>query len=102
MACVVCDHTMQCLGEDKGLRRFWCPRCGTLKEQALSRRDQDYGMPMDEFWESPRWTRLLLDAQWHEVKEELLSAQRMRKALAELKQAEIVPGTSADNAVERG
>lgn len=28
MACSVCDHTMQNVGPS----RWWCPRCGALKE----------------------------------------------------------------------
>lgn len=39
MACPTCDHTMHNLGIDgKGpvgmtRRVFWCPRCGTLREE---------------------------------------------------------------------
>lgn len=39
MACPTCDHTMQGLGlTTTGQRWFWCPRCGTLTEQAPGRR----------------------------------------------------------------
>jgi Zn-finger nucleic acid-binding protein len=31
MSCPVCDHTMQNLGT-VDYRLWWCPRCGTLKE----------------------------------------------------------------------
>lgn len=100
MACLVCDHTMQCLGEDKGIKRFWCSRCGTLKDEVPSRRDEDYGLPSYESWESPRWTRLMVNAEWHEVKEEVCHAIELQKVRSELKNPEIVPGTYADNAVE--
>lgn len=37
MACPTCGHTMQNLGVDSGpgptRRVFWCPRCGTLREE---------------------------------------------------------------------
>lgn len=95
MACLICNHTMQGVGRNEaGFRQFWCPRCGTVKTE-----NGDH-----ESWEAPRWVRLLLDAQWHEVKEELLSAGRMQKSLAELKlgseEVKIVPGKFASNAVE--
>lgn len=31
MACPSCDHTMQNLGLNER-RIFWCPRCGTIRE----------------------------------------------------------------------
>ena len=85
MPCVTCNHTMQCLGEDKGVRRFWCSRCGTLKDEVPSRRDQDHGLPIHESWETPRWIRLLLAGEWHQVQAELLDNRRLRDALEELK-----------------
>lgn len=30
MACPTCDHTMNGLGD----RWFWCPRCGTLRDES--------------------------------------------------------------------
>lgn len=30
MACPTCDHTMQLVA----VLLFWCPRCGTLKQEA--------------------------------------------------------------------
>ena len=34
MACPVCDHTMQNMGVEHR-RVFWCPRCGSLKEEIV-------------------------------------------------------------------
>ena len=82
MACIVCNHTMQSVGRNtNGLRQHWCSRCGTIKTENGNH----------ECWESPRWIQLMLDAQWHEVKEGMLSAQRMQKSLSELKDAELGP-----------
>lgn len=40
MPCVTCSHTMQNLGLNSQYRRvFWCPRCGTLKDEALVKLD---------------------------------------------------------------
>ena len=34
MACPTCDHTMQAVAYSLGTQSvFWCPRCGTLKNQ---------------------------------------------------------------------
>jgi len=42
MACKTCDHTMQGLGKvESGARYFWCPRCGTLKEEGRGREQSD-------------------------------------------------------------
>lgn len=30
MSCPTCDHTMQAIHADDTLRRYWCPRCGTI------------------------------------------------------------------------
>ena len=35
MSCPVCDHTMQATAP--GI--FWCPRCGTIREQVAGRPD---------------------------------------------------------------
>jgi hypothetical protein len=51
MACPVCDHTMQNLGVT-GKRLFWCPRCGSLKEEIME----------GSFVESPIWVRNIIDA----------------------------------------
>ena len=32
MACPTCDHTMHCINSVNEFPQFWCPRCGTLKE----------------------------------------------------------------------
>lgn len=37
MGCSTCGHTMQGLGDG----RFWCPRCGTLKESGGASPDED-------------------------------------------------------------
>jgi len=31
MACPTCDHTMKNIGHRSMYAIFWCPRCGTLK-----------------------------------------------------------------------
>lgn len=31
MACPTCDHTMNTLGPDV----FWCPRCGTVRDEGI-------------------------------------------------------------------
>lgn len=56
MACLTCSHTMQCLGEVNNVRRFWCSRCGTLKDETLSVRDEDCSLVIvHESWEVPGW-----------------------------------------------
>ena len=43
MPCPTCSHTMQNLGLDSAGRRvFWCPRCGTLREEVS---DNSSGIP---------------------------------------------------------
>lgn len=32
MACPNCDHTMTSMPSAQGITRYWCPRCGTLRE----------------------------------------------------------------------
>lgn len=49
MPCPTCDHTMKNLPVE-GNRLFWCPRCGTLKEEGSDR---------DSF-ESPFWIAQML------------------------------------------
>ena len=51
MACPVCDHTMQNLGVP-GERKFWCPRCGTLKEEIME----------GALVESPIWIRNIVQS----------------------------------------
>lgn len=42
MACPLCDHTMQCLGD-----WFWCPRCGTVKsKKANADSEREHDIPM--------------------------------------------------------
>lgn len=41
MACPVCTHTMQELGN----AWFWCPRCGTVKNTASPERLNDIDIP---------------------------------------------------------
>ena len=50
MACPNCDHTMQNLGADDR-RLFWCPRCGTIREE----REWD-NKPIDS---APMWVEKL-------------------------------------------
>lgn len=38
MPCPTCDHTMQNLGVESE-RKFWCPRCGTIKTVAGEREE---------------------------------------------------------------
>lgn len=33
MACPVCSHTMQTIIVDPVVKRYWCPRCGTIKNE---------------------------------------------------------------------
>lgn len=40
MACPVCDHTMQTIIADPVVRRWWCSRCGTIKNQ-ITHKDKD-------------------------------------------------------------
>lgn len=46
MSCPTCACTMQFLG-GIDLRRYWCPRCGTLKEESggLSNRRESHAAP---------------------------------------------------------
>ena len=42
MSCPTCDHTMQLFAqESNGLRVYWCPRCGTIRNVALSGHTND-------------------------------------------------------------
>ena len=72
MPCIVCNHTVQSVGRnEEGFRQFWCPRCGAIKTECGDH----------ESWETPRWIRLLLDAQWDRVKVELLDSNQLRQEL---------------------
>lgn len=39
MSCPTCSHMMQCVDfqelKERNIRRFWCPRCGTLKTDTM-------------------------------------------------------------------
>jgi predicted RNA-binding Zn-ribbon protein involved in translation (DUF1610 family) len=35
MACPTCSHTMEGLDAREGERLFWCPRCGTIKQERM-------------------------------------------------------------------
>jgi tRNA(Ile2) C34 agmatinyltransferase TiaS len=75
MPCAICNHTVQSVGRnEQGFRQFWCSRCGTIKTIS-----QDF-----ESTESPRWTRLLVAAEWHEVKIEVADIKRLKEDLARL------------------
>ena len=50
MACPVCDHTMQWVVGSNVRKFYWCPRCGTLKEENLIFKEDD---ELREGWESP-------------------------------------------------
>ncbi len=54
MACKVCDHTMQGLGEVRrtGIRWFWCNRCGTIKSEHPT--PQPHGSEPDPY-SKPMW-----------------------------------------------
>jgi hypothetical protein len=36
MACPTCGHTMQTLYHDRTLTRWWCQRCGTIKNRLIA------------------------------------------------------------------
>ena len=46
MSCPTCDHTMQRVDTTDGeeFRRYWCPRCGTLKHE----NSHEYGFDSDQ------------------------------------------------------
>ncbi len=71
MPCSVCGHTMHNLGVS-GQRIFWCPRCGTLKDNEGTTFENN---------ESPRWTKMLAAAKWHEVQVEVSENQEITAAL---------------------
>jgi hypothetical protein len=75
MACPICSHTMQGVGKnEQGFRQWWCNRCGTVKTQS-----GDF-----EYFEAPRWTCLLVEAEWHQVHVELIDNLRLQKSLKHL------------------
>lgn len=83
MPCVTCNHTVQGVGRnEQGFHQFWCPRCGSVKTE---NGEPDKTMTYHESWEVPRWVRLLLAGEWHQVQAELLDNKRLRDALEELK-----------------
>lgn len=64
MACPICDHTMQYVGGVTGPYRYWCPRCGTIKDKVGDR----------ETFEAPMWTRLARDGHYQILKAEVETA----------------------------
>jgi transposase-like protein len=57
MPCPTCQHTMADLGKHAGTRRFWCPRCGTVRAGTGASKDYD----------SPTALRVLLNVCRHLV-----------------------------------
>lgn len=66
MSCPTCSSTMQNLYQDDGIKRYWCPRCGTLKyimrdgrediekpaiiERAIKFADKLFGNDLERDW----------------------------------------------------
>lgn len=62
--CPTCAHTMQSVGTPDN-QAWWCPRCGTIK---MGRGDRPGEV------ETPRWMRLLRDAEFPQVYREWMAA----------------------------
>lgn len=46
MACLNCEHTMQAVHLAEERRVYWCPRCGTLKNEDSSATGPESAVPM--------------------------------------------------------
>lgn len=70
MACPTCDHTMQNLGADDR-RIFWCPRCGTIRDQTA--------IHFERYYESVPafWTRLHVSHISHHIENGVLNLKEL-------------------------